>query len=117
MLHDAAMDRVATPGHQEQPVDDDRRASRRTAHVSSRTELLVLWHHDPEMPVRYRVLDSSTGGFRLRSSLPMLTGMTGHAVRILPHGTTLEKPIMIVWMNPARDGVGFELGLRFLEPA
>jgi len=76
----------------------------------------VLWHHDSHMPVRYRVLDMSDGGIRIRSSLPMLTGMTGHAVRLLPEGTHLERPMMVVWVRSAHDGLGFELGLQFLEP-
>ncbi|MCZ6836648.1 MAG: PilZ domain-containing protein [Planctomycetota bacterium] len=110
MLYDVAMDRTATS------LPENRRVSVRRTHASSHTELIVLWHHDSEMPVRYRIIDSSRGGFCLRSSVPMKTGMTGHAVRLLPQGTTMEKPIMIVWAKPARDGHGYELGLRFITP-
>lgn len=109
MLHDARLSHAAGPGQ------DDRRTFTRAEPPPPVSELIVLWHHEPEMPVRYRMLDSSAGGVRLRSSLPMLTGMTGHAVRMLPCGTTLEKPMMVVWVREARDGHGYELGLRFIE--
>lgn len=106
MLHDAAFDRAAIP-----PTEERRISTR----VEYRAELIMQWHHDPHTKVRYRVIDFSEGGFRLHSSLPMLEGMTGVVLRLLPECRTLSKPVMVAWSRPPEAGPGFELGLRFIE--
>ena len=75
----------------------------------------MQWHHDPHALVRYRVIDSSDGGFRLHSSLPLLQGMTGLALKLLPEGLDLQHPVMVAWSEPAGAGLGFEVGLTFID--
>lgn len=75
----------------------------------------MQWHHDPHAKVRYRVIDFSEGGFRLHSSLPLLTGMTGVALQLLPEFRTLSQPIMVAWSRASEAGIGFEVGLSFIE--
>lgn len=107
MLHDAAFDRTAF--HQ----SEERRISPR---IEYRAELIMQWHHDPYAKVRYRVIDFSDGGFRLHSSLPLQEGMTGIVLRLLPEFQILSQPVMVAWSRPAEAGMGFEVGLSFIEP-
>lgn len=73
-------------------------------------EMTLLWHHDLETPMRYRITDACDGGYRIRSSAPMLTGMTGMALRLLPEGRPLDHPVMVVWCHA--DGREYEIGLE-----
>jgi len=86
---------------------------RRAPRVPCPAEITVVWHHNPSTVVRYRVLDASDGGLRLRSFVPLLEGTTGMVMRMLPEGTPIEKPVMVVWSKPAEQG-GFALGVRYL---
>ncbi len=86
---------------------------RQTPRVPCPTELTLVWHHNPGTVVRYRVLDVSDGGLRLRSSVPLIEGATGMVLRMLPEGTPIERPVMVVWSKPAEEG-GYALGLRYL---
>lgn len=107
MLHDGAMTRSN--------LDAEALNRRSSERVLNTSELVVLWHHDPEMPVRYRVLDISEGGYRISSSLPMLQGMTGVALRLLPQGKPVNKVVMVVWTEcPSPDGIN-EIGLSIVE--
>ncbi len=108
MLHDGTQARVSG-----QPMLAERRRSQRDAFPA---ELVVKWHHEPEMPIRYEVIDSSEGGFRIRSSMPMLEGMTGIALKLLPEGTRVNRTVMIIWVGPCATGGGSEFGLNFIEP-
>ena len=86
---------------------------RRTPRVPCPAEVTVIWHHDPSTVVRYRVLDVSDGGWRLRSSVPLLEGTTGMVLRMLPQGTAIEKPVIVVWSRTAKEGA-YAIGLRYL---
>ena len=108
MLHDGTHARVSG-----QPTSAERRQSERVAFPA---ELVVKWHHELETPIRYEVIDSSEGGFRIRSSMPMLEGMTGFALKLLPEGTPVNRTVMIVWTGPSASGEGSEFGLNFIEP-
>ena len=92
-----------------------RLASDRTARSGHRWafpgELVVLWHHDLSTPIRYRIVDAGDGGFRLRTSVPVLEGTTGIALQLLPDGEQLNQPIMVVWARTLSDG-DQELGVR-----
>ena len=86
---------------------DDRRHHDR---VPFPAEMTLIWHHDVDTMLRYRILDASDGGFRLRSSTPMLTGMTGMVLRLLPEGRAMDQPVMVAWCR--RDGGEYEIGLE-----
>ena len=60
MLHDGTQARVSG-----QPMLAERRQSQREVFPA---ELVVKWHHEPELPIRYEVINSSEGGFCIRSS-------------------------------------------------
>lgn len=77
-------------------------------------ELVLIWNHDPGTRIRYRVIDASDGGCRIHSSLPLIEGMTGMALKLLPEGAAVNRPVMVVWNGPSRDDDdGHEAGLRF----
>lgn len=90
-------------------VDDRRQAERTAAEV----ELLICWHFQPDDKVRYRSLDLSETGLRIRSSTPLLEGMTGVLVSTLPEGKRVDRAVMVVWSRSSRDGLGHEAGLRY----
>jgi hypothetical protein len=113
MLHDGMLDPGL--GRSEQAARD----SRREARVPFPAELLVRWFSDLKTQVRYRIIDASEHGFRLRTSLPLPEGMTGIAVKLLPDGRMLEKTIVVVWSREAmvdeQDGArAYEAGLKVL---
>lgn len=86
---------------------------RRTPRVPCPAEITLVWHHNPATVVRYRVLDVSDGGLRLRSAVPLHEGTTGMVMRMLPEGTPIEKPVMVVWSKPETDG-SHVIGVRYL---
>jgi hypothetical protein len=90
---------------------------RREARVPYPAELLVQWFSDLKTTVRYRIIDASEHGFRLRTSLPLPEGMTGIALKLLPEGRVLEKTVVVAWSREAANRetpVGYEAGLRIL---
>ena len=89
---------------------DDRRESART---EVQAEVVVSWHFQPDQSVRYRSLDLSETGMRIHSSTPLLEGMTGVLVSVLPEGLRLDRACMVVWSRHAAGGDGHEAGLRF----
>lgn len=76
-------------------------------------ELILIWNHDPATRIRYRVLDAGDGGCRIHTSLPLIEGMTGMALKLLPEGNAINRPIMVVWNGRSQDDDGHEAGLRF----
>ena len=105
MLNDALI-----PGHHRHDPSQDRR---HTARLAVRAELLVLWHHDPETAVRYPLIDIGDGGVRILSSIPLLKGMSGTAVKLLPRGETINRPCHVSWARPPVQDGPFEIGLAF----
>jgi hypothetical protein len=105
MLNDSTMRKNETA-----PID--RREAERT---SVETEVVVTWHFQPGQPVRYRSLDLSDTGMRIASSTPLLEGMTGVLVSVLPEGRRLDRAVMVVWSRSdgRTSGGGHEAGLRF----
>ena len=102
VLHDRSIPfaKSAPPG--------DRRVSDR---VPFPAEITMVWNHDTATVVRYTTLDASDGGYRIHSTLPMIEGATGVALRLLPEGRPLDSPVMVAWCAPAEGG-GYEIGLR-----
>ena len=105
MLHD----RLISGPDQRDPLDDRRRSARSVV----RAELVVLWHHDPQTPVRYPVVDAGPGGVRILSSVSLRKGMSGTAVRLLPEGEPLNRLCTVSWCRPPAVDEPFEVGLRF----
>ncbi len=105
MLHDSL-----TPTHDDRETTDDRRSSHR---ASLSAELVVRWHHDPNTPIRYRVLDVGDGGVRILSGIPLLRGLSGLAVKLLPEGKSINRPCSVSWARPPAIGGPFEIGLDF----
>lgn len=76
-------------------------------------ELVLAWMHDLGTPLRFCVVDAGDGGFRIRTSTPLVEGMTGIAVKLLPGGEQLDRAVMVAWVGPPdRDGQR-DVGLRF----
>ncbi len=105
MLHDSLI-----PQDKGYETTDDRRQSPRTA---QRAELVVRWHHAPDTPIRYRVLDVGDGGIRILSSLPLLRGLSGTAIKLLPKGDLINRPCSVSWARPPALKGPFEIGLSF----
>ena len=105
MLHDSLIPQ--DHGHE---TTLDRRRSPRTAHQA---ELVVRWHHAPDTPVRYRVLDVGDGGIRILSALPLLRGLSGTAIKLLPKGEAINRPCSVSWARPPAITGPFEIGLNF----
>ena len=89
---------------------DERRGSDRS---DLQVEVVVAWHFQPDQTMRYRSLDLSETGMRIRSSTPLLEGMTGVLVSVLPEGCRLDRACMVVWSRHAASEEGYEAGLRF----
>jgi len=90
---------------------------RRRAHRSPiRGEVVVQWIHDPSELVRYRVLDRSETGLRLRLAVPIAVGLSGRALTILPEGASLGEAFVVAWCRPDAEG-GYEAGVRYLSAA
>lgn len=100
MLHDSLLSRTSSK--------DRRHGARQTV----RAELVVRWHHDHGTPVRYPVVDLGEGGCRIRSGAPLLRGMSGTAIKLLPKGEELHRVCTVSWSRA--DGEGFEIGLKFV---
>jgi hypothetical protein len=103
MLHDAMLSQRTLS------ADERRRAPRAALPL----EITLLWHYDPGQVLRFTALDVSDGGMRLRTSMPLVEGMTGMVLNLLPKGEPLNKAAIVVWVRPAREGSGYEAGLRF----
>lgn len=109
MLHDQMMARTGE-GDLDATAIADRRSSDR---VPFPAELVLAWNHNQGVPVRYRVLDAGDGGYRIRSSVPMLEGTTGMVVRLLPgRGKQVGQPVMVAWSRADDDERGYEIGVR-----
>jgi len=92
----------------------ERRTLGRAPHAG---HLVLLWHHDPSRMCAYETLDTSESGARVRTSCPLLEGMTGVAVCLRPGELSIDRTVMVAWCRGMRDGAGrlthHEAGLRF----
>ena len=105
MIHD----RVMSQGSPSAKSATNRRESDRLPFPA---EMVLVWNYDLETVVRYHVIDAGDGGYRIRSSLPLLEGTTGMVLRLLPgRGQQLDQPVMVAWSKSSADGA-FEIGLK-----
>ncbi len=105
MLHDAVFSRSLGA-----PDGLERRTLRRT---SSPAELVLIWHHDPQTPIRYQVIDAHENGVRIRTTVPMVEGMVGRALKMIPQGRSVDRSVMVVWVGPRNASGEHEAGLRY----
>ena len=92
-------------------TDAERRSDPRLPYPA---ELVLAWHCSMHDSNRYRIIDVSDGGFRIRSAVPLVQGMTGTVLRILPEGHELADAVMVVWCRAGRDPDSYDVGLRRL---
>jgi hypothetical protein len=104
MLHERLIGRMGLLG-----AFPERRASPREP---AEAEATIQWHHDPESLIRYDVVDISEDGLRIRASMMLPRGMSGFVLKLLPHGESIRRPVMVIWCNESEDG--YEAGLRFI---
>lgn len=107
MIHDGMLSRTTRDAQ----ATDRRRGMR----VPFPTEMIIRWFSDMRSPVRYAIIDAADGGFRIRTSLPVMEGMTGVIMMLLPEGKSIDQTVAVAWTRNAEDGVGFEAGLRVME--
>jgi hypothetical protein len=103
MLHDPAFHRSS-----EAETSAERRGSARAA---ASGELTMAWSHDRQNTMRYQLIDVGDGGMRIQSTVPILTGTIGTALRLLPEGEQLDQPVMVVWVRRLEDDL-YDIGLR-----
>lgn len=87
---------------------------RRTPRLPCPGEITLAWLHDPATPIRLTLINVSDGGLRVRSSLPVLDGTTGVAMRLLPEGRPIDRAVSVSWCRADEAG-GWQIGLRFLR--
>ncbi len=88
MLHDAIFSRsLGAPDGLER---------RKLPRKSFPAELVLIWHHDPQMPIRYQVIDAHENGVRIRTTVPMIEGMVGRALKMIPQALSVERSVMVV---------------------
>ena len=105
MLHDAVLSRSLGA-----PDGFERRTLPRT---SFGAELVLIWHHDPQTPIRYQVIDAHENGVRIRTTVPMIEGMVGRALKMIPEVRSVERSVMVVWVGPRNASGEHEAGLRY----
>jgi hypothetical protein len=106
MLHDALI------RQSNQAAPQERRGSPRED--VSPAELVVLWHHDMETAIRYPLVDLNEEGVRILTAAPLVEGMTGTAVNLLPTGKPINRPCTVRWARRRDEAQAYEAGLRFL---
>jgi len=52
------------------------------------------------------------GGVRILSALPLLRGLSGTAVKLLPRGEPINRPCSVAWAQPPVLDGPFEIGLK-----
>lgn len=119
MLHDGlmsnrptvcdAVNREADAAPKSGIMDVDRRRSDR---VPFPAELVLAWMHDLGTPMRFRVVDAGQGGFRIHTCTPVIEGMTGIAIKLLPNGDPLDRAVMVAWVGPPDENGKRYIGLR-----
>lgn len=106
MIHDSLMHR-----NTETDRKGERRASSRTP---SQAEVTIRWHHDLDSTLRYELLDVSEGGICIRSGFPVLEGMMGTVLNLLPRGKVINQSAMVAWIRPVSQGSAYEIGIRYV---
>jgi hypothetical protein len=71
-------------------------------------DVVVRWHHDMGTAIRYRLLEHSDDGMRIMTSAPLVRGMSGVVVTLLPEGRPVNRLCIVRWSR------GEESGLRLL---
>jgi hypothetical protein len=85
---------------------------RRSDRLPFPAELVLAWMHDLGTPLRFRIVDAGDGGYRIRSRVPAVEGMTAIAVKFLPSGDPIDRPVMVSWVGPPDENGECDIGLR-----
>ncbi len=106
MIHESKM-------HQntESELHEERRSSIRTTGAA---EVTIRWHHDVDTTMRYELLDVGEGGICIRSGLPVLEGMMGTVLNLLPRGKVIDRAAMVAWIRRNPEGRWFDIGLSYV---
>ncbi|MCA9290759.1 MAG: hypothetical protein KDA25_06500 [Phycisphaerales bacterium] len=110
MVNDAVIANLRAAAEADHGLADPRSSER----VPCPCELMVRWLHAPECPTRYEILDVGNGGFRIRHTLPVLEGMVGVAVKLLPTGEAINRCVRVVWVDRPVGHEPGEAGLEYI---
>ena len=89
---------------------DRRGASREPA----TDEVVIDWHMMPGRPGRYAIVNESSNGCLIQSTLPLLEGMTGRIRARLPRGDGGKVSVIVAWSRRVDDH--YHVGLRIFAP-
>ncbi|MBM44343.1 MAG: hypothetical protein CMJ36_04940 [Phycisphaerae bacterium] len=103
MFHDSIFEYASSESATGERRDHDR--------MPSCEELVIDWHAMPGMPGRYGLINESTGGGLVRSSVPLVEGMTGKIRTRLPGGEPGRASVIVAWCR--RVGEHYHVGLRY----
>ena len=80
-------------------------------------EILISWHHEPDVLRAYSTLDISENGARVVLDCYLPDGLTGLALFHRPTGIRIDRPSIVAWCRAMRDSQGklmnYEAGIRF----
>ena len=80
-------------------------------------EILISWHHEPDVLRSYTTLDISENGARIVVDCYMPDGLTGLALIHRPTNIRIDRPSIVVWCRTVRGETGeiqnYEAGIRF----
>ena len=80
-------------------------------------EILISWHHEPDVLRAYSTLDISENGARGVLDCYLPDGLTGLALFHRPAGIRIDRPSIVAWCRAMRDSQGkllnYVAGIRF----
>ncbi len=80
-------------------------------------EIIIAWHHQPNLPRPYFTLDISECGARIVVDTLLPEGLTGLTLVHRPTGIRIDRSSMVIWSRSVRDKIGnleqYESGIRF----
>ncbi len=80
-------------------------------------EILISWHHEPDVLRAYSTLDISENGARVVLDCYLPDGLTGLALFHRPTGIRIDRPSIVAWCRAVRENQGrllnYEAGIRF----
>ena len=91
----------------------DRRAEER---LECPVEAIIAWNHNLAQLVRVHVIDISENGMHITSHLPILHGLTGIIINLLPERMEINKSFTIKWIEePCKKDGPWHAGLQFVS--
>lgn len=87
---------------------------RDVARVPCSKEIILSWNHNLGQRIRFRLVDQSEDGLRIAGTLPILSGLTGVAISILPDGVDVNRVFSVNWASEHPVQGEYHAGLQFL---